>query len=146
MCCATRYIYVSSTRTIGMEHEPLDGMRVDVYRNLDTGGLSVMNRETDSDDYGTVVANIDEIVIDDPSFVVQQAGRQRVLDEQRKNVHAFVRGCVDCETVVNDAESVAVTYDPYQMAQFQTVEDGCVIESADVARVTPGGVVAEVSA
>ena len=63
-----------------------------IYRNLKTGGFSVMNR-------GLVVDHGDHYVItphasndDEVRFVVRQSGRERVLHEGQKNVHAFVVG------------------------------------------------------
>lgn len=41
---------------------------------------------------GGRVAHADSLLMRDVDFAVQKAGRQRVIDEGRKNVHAFVRG------------------------------------------------------
>lgn len=41
---------------------------------------------------GGKVAHADSLLMRDVDFAVQKAGRQRVIDEGRKNVHAFVRG------------------------------------------------------
>lgn len=63
-----------------------------VYRNTKTRGFSVMNR-------GVVVDHGDHYIItphasnsDEVRFVVRQGGRERVLHEGQKNVHAFVVG------------------------------------------------------
>lgn len=58
---------------------------VRVYRNLTRGCLSVMRR-------GLVVAHVESVALHGARFVVQEAGRQRVLRDRRKNVHAFVEG------------------------------------------------------
>jgi hypothetical protein len=63
-------------------------VNVEVYRNLNTGTLSV--RRTGKG--GKVFSRPLVAFVRDPKLVVQPAGRERVLKEKRKNVHAFVRG------------------------------------------------------
>ncbi len=65
-------------------------MKVKVYRNLHKDCYSVMAAE--GPNYGRVIAHRDRVVLRNATFTVSQAGRQRVLDTGRKNVHAFVRG------------------------------------------------------
>ena len=60
-------------------------MRVDVYYNLHKHCWSVRHK-------GKVVAHLDEVFLTDVEFVVQPAGRAKVISEGRKNVHAFARG------------------------------------------------------
>lgn len=70
------------------------GERVEVYRNLTRGCLSVRHR-------GRVVYHLEEhedITLEDCKLVVQPAGRQRVLDEGRKNVHAYISGTLMLHT------------------------------------------------
>lgn len=66
------------------------GSRVFVYRNLHTGCWSIKSKET-----GRVVAHADRVELSDARFKVSEAGRQRVLQEQRKNVHAGVEGTLE---------------------------------------------------
>jgi len=61
-----------------------DGVSVDVYRNLHKNTWSIRSRTT-----GRVVEHSDNVLVRAAKFVVQPAGRKRVLQEQRKNVHAF---------------------------------------------------------
>ena len=65
-------------------------MKVDIYRNLHKDCWSVRSRERSN--YGRVVGHVHCAVLKDAKFVVSQAGRDRVLREKRKNVHAVVRG------------------------------------------------------
>lgn len=60
---------------------------VEVYRNLHNGKLSVRDSKTKR-----VLAHCDEVTLAGVAFKVSQAGRERVLREKRKNVHAFVCG------------------------------------------------------
>ena len=62
-------------------------MRVEVYFNLHKHVFSVRSARS-----GRVILHTDRVHIRNPEFVVRQGGRQRVLKERKKNVHAFVRG------------------------------------------------------
>ncbi len=61
--------------------------QVEVYRNLHNGRLSIRDAKTK-----LVVGHADRVKLVDVTFHVSQAGRERVLREKRKNVHAVVRG------------------------------------------------------
>lgn len=70
-------------------------MKVDVYYNLNKGSknkpcYSVKSRE--KDDYGKVVLHACELLVKDCKFVVRPSGHQRALEQEQRNVHAFVRG------------------------------------------------------
>ena len=62
-------------------------MRSEIYRNLRTGTWS---RRED----GLVVDHPEVVELRDVEFRVRPGGRDRVRDEERKNVHAFVIGNV----------------------------------------------------
>jgi hypothetical protein len=64
-------------------------MRVQVYRNLNNGLISIQDLST-----GLVLGHASAIDLQEANFIVREAGRQQVIREQRKNVHAFVRGKV----------------------------------------------------
>lgn len=99
----------------------LAGTDVDVYYNLHKHVFSVRDRKS-----RLVVAHAKAIDIRDVTFRVSEPGRQRVLRERKKNVHAFVRGTVfdygnatdreRCEAW--DAETVTVRYNPYEGQHF----------------------------
>lgn len=65
-------------------------MKVACYKNLHNGMFSIQCRE--GENYGRVIAHAKKVFIGDPSFVVREKGRQKVLNERKKNVHAFVVG------------------------------------------------------
>ena len=92
-------------------------MRVDVYFNIRKNKLSVKSREPLH--YGKVINHVDTILLDDCTFIVQKAGRNRVLKEKRKNVHAFVRGNI-CrkENLIKSANCRVVKYNPYLYGSF----------------------------
>lgn len=59
------------------------------YRNLRRKGVVWSVRDVKT---GLVLERVGFIMLDKPELKVSQAGRKRVLKEQRKNVHAGVRG------------------------------------------------------
>ena len=61
--------------------------RVKVYFNLNLDCLSVIDAET-----GLLYCHAHRVELHDAKFRVQEAGRQRVLRDKRKNVHAYVVG------------------------------------------------------
>lgn len=102
------------------------GLLVDVYLNLHRPGfLSI--RAAEGPDKGRVIAYSTAIELEGCQFRVSEAGRQRVLRECRKNVHATVRGrvvqvCTDAvpsrRLVSKASRALAdgakdVTYNPY---------------------------------
>ena len=115
-------------------------MRVEVYRNLHTGKMSV--RECG----GKVLTHADEVFIANPQFVVQPAGRAKVLREQRKNVHAFVRGDLRGFSIGTNkgfdgyTNWDQVTYNPYRFDSFVDKETESPVQSAAKSVVTTRGV------
>lgn len=90
-----------------------------VYRNLHRECWSVRLR-------GRVVAHEQDVWIHTAQFKVSEPGRQRVLREKRKNVHAFVSGR---RTIASRPWSsatdlygkpVCVKYNPYKSGHFYT--------------------------
>ena len=72
--------------------------------------------------------------IKDPEFVVRQSGRERVLREGKKNVHAFVRGEATCFTDFEYEKCPtldSIRYNPYKYAGFVRMPDEKLVHSAD---------------
>ena len=90
-------------------------MRVEVYKNLHTGTWSVRQCST-----GLVIDHPTSAIISGAEFVVQPSGRDRVLRERVKNVHAFVRGVITQEATPQDSLLLLeeITYNPYKMSSF----------------------------
>jgi hypothetical protein len=89
------------------------GQKVFVYFNLHKKIFSVKDVKT-----GLVVAHTESINLTDCTFKVSEAGRQRVLKEQRKNVHAGVVGHYEPESKWFDTQA---TYNPYKYNSFVEV-------------------------
>lgn len=105
----------------------------DVYFNLHKHVWSVRTK-------GKVKHHVDIVVFNEgANFVVQPAGRKKVLEEKRKNVHAFVRGDVTIisadlkkwQKYVADINTRLVSYNPYKADHFYYVDNGEEVESAE---------------
>ena len=87
---------------------------VEVYRNLQKNCLAVRQG-------GIVKYHTNYVFLRDVKFTVSQAGRNRVLREKRKNVHAFIRGTLAIpKTLPKEIENqfTPVTYNPYKHHAF----------------------------
>ncbi len=107
------------------------GVLVFVYYNLTKKCFSVKSIETNR-----VISHTNEIVLRDCQFKVSEKGRQRVLREQCKNVHAGVRGIVCDKDVFYDSPyymTYGVTYNPYEKGYFVVRLTQRIIQSCEVA-------------
>lgn len=104
-------------------------MRVFIYFNLHRKCWSV--KALEGSQRGRVVAHAEAFKVEGAAFKVSEAGRQRVIREQRKNVHAGVVGklvdlvpLAEGRTLAEPQGSVAVTYNPYKGPTFVTRDLG----------------------
>ena len=98
---------------------------VQVYRNLHKDhkaawdGFPVYSVRGDD---GLVKRHTSHLVIHDCVFRVGKKGNQRVRDEKRKNVHAFIRGYLwdgkISEDIANSNIWDNVSYNPYKSNTF----------------------------
>ena len=96
-------------------------MKVAVYYNLHKHVFSLQSRN--KEDYGRVIGHTDHVILKNVKFIVREAGRNKVLKEKRKNVHAYVVGEI---TDSHPDVSTMVSYNPYKKATFfnkETNED-----------------------
>lgn len=133
-------------------------MKIDVYRNLNNGLLSVVYK-------GKVVGHCDMIRLAHAGLRVSEAGRRRVIMEMRKNVHAFVSGdpisvrgfrpykgrslkihrqaeLASAQMAVlmgSKTDSRNVTYNPYKHDSFVDKATGEPVHHADVVDVRSDG-------
>jgi hypothetical protein len=94
----------------------VDGQQVELYRNLHNKRISVRDAKTK-----LVLGHADEVMLTGAQFLVSEAGRQRVLREDRKNVHAVVRGTLVLpfgRASDGFAAPVRVTYNPHKYSSF----------------------------
>ena len=78
-----------------------------VYRNLHRGGYSIKQ-------CGLVVGHCEQLTLSKCKLIVSESGRQRVIKNKQKNVHAFVSGYVCSEHVLTNE----LTYNPYRFSSF----------------------------
>lgn len=70
---------------------------------------------------GRVVAHATRVTLASVRFRVSEAGRQRVLRDKRKNVHAYVTGDLASDIAVDDVyEQGFAKYNPYVNTMFVT--------------------------
>lgn len=91
-------------------------MRVFVYRNLHKQTWSVKALEGPAK--GRVIAHSDHVLLWDAEGKVSEAGRQRVLAEKRKNVHAGIVGELVSLQADPQFRGTEITYNPYKFDQF----------------------------
>jgi len=93
------------------------GYRVMVHYNLHKHTFSITHK-------GLVISHADYVKLHDVEFRVRQGGREKVIKEKRKNVHAFVIGTLieyckyPCESLPSEPNSDIVTYDPYKYNSY----------------------------
>lgn len=101
-----------------------NGQRIKVYFNLHNKKYSAVAMS--GSDKGRVLGHFDEVVLDKVSFVVSEAGRQRVIREKKKNVHAYAIGTLwkTYQTLMGQSRIVGskLRYNPYKMSQFHVNE------------------------
>jgi hypothetical protein len=101
--------------TIESDFQDIAGMRVAVYYNVHRKLFSIKALEGKSK--GRVVAHIGDLALRDASFKVSEAGRERVLREGIKNVHAYIVGIL---AYPNGTASKGnrVEYNPFKFSSF----------------------------
>ena len=116
--------------------------RVQVYYNLHKKCLSIRHK-------GKVIEHAQEVTLTDARFHVQQAGRERVLKQKRKNVHAYISGklkesfwFIQSPKYIWTAKQ-RVTYNPYKYKNFvdkETLKPGASAEVVHISgkRITAG--------
>lgn len=90
-------------------------MKVFVYFNLHKKCWSV--KALEGERKGLVIAHANELALEHCQFKVSEAGRQRVLAERRKDVHAGVVGYVS-EGFDPGLCTNPISYNPYKAGHF----------------------------
>lgn len=98
-------------------NEEFIGLRVMVYYNLHKKTFSVTYD-------GRVILYADYVNLRNVEFRVREGGKERVRQEMRKNVHAFVIGDLmdyceyPCESMPEETNDRIITYNPYKYDSF----------------------------
>lgn len=99
-----------------IKHKTFEGV-VQVYYNINLSRklkqplFSIRDVKTQK-----VIGHDTNIVIENAIFKVSEKGRQRVLKERKKNVHALIQGKLVHTTTTTQANEV--TYNPYKHSTF----------------------------
>ena len=101
--------------------------QVRIYFNLRTKTLSL---QTKVNGQWKVTAHPFTAYLKNVKFKVSEAGRQRVLQQKRKNVHAWVTGEL-IEKLPDHGPFDSARYNPYELEKFQS--NGKYIDKADFA-------------
>ena len=113
--------------------------QVRVYFNLHKKVFSVQEKVNGS---WKVVEHTKDIFLRNVSFKVSEAGRQRVLKEKKKNVHAFIVGerfpFIPKSFVYRDE----VSYNPYKAGNFMVTKEDKPVDKAKYVTIISGKVIA----
>ena len=90
-------------------------MEIKVYYNRHKRCLSIQEKV---DGTWRVVRYAEQCIVKNAKFKVSEAGRQRVLKEQRKNVHAVIVGEELNQITYSKVPKASVTYNPYKAKTF----------------------------
>lgn len=103
-------------------------MRHFCYFNLHKFVFSVRNQKT-----RLVEHHSNTVILSDCKLKVSQKGRERVLKEKRKNVHAGIEGVLcGFETSHDLNEFVELTYNPYKYSGFVVKATGEAVAGASL--------------
>lgn len=111
-------------------------MRVKVYFNLHKNLFSIVALEGQKK--GRVISHTDTIDLKNCRYRVQKAGRERVIREKRKNVHAYIVGYMTNidDDFAKDNMTKEITYNPYKSAYFVNKNDNLAVHNSDYCRLS----------
>jgi hypothetical protein len=84
---------------------------IKVYRNLHRNCYSVKQGNL-------VVAHCYTLTLSRVTFTVNEKNRQKVLATKQKNVHAYVKGYLESNTMDSNQLFNEITYNPYKYNSF----------------------------
>ena len=91
------------------------GQRIRIYRNLNNGRMSIQQKPERS---WLVTGHVTDCIIRDVRFHISESGRQRVINDRRKNVHAWGEGILIAQAEPDIFAPVELAYDPYTNRSF----------------------------
>ena len=112
---------------------------VRVFRNWKRDCYNIMRD-------GRVLASAKQVRLTAVEFLVRESGRQRMLRQGRRNVHAYAIGRLVDYTHPGDLRDLdklagrAVFYNPYRCSTFVDDESGCSVTHAAQAHLDEGGI------
>jgi hypothetical protein len=115
------------------------GDNVDCYRNLNSKNMFSI-RQCSGPNKGKVTGLSPAVILENPQLIVSTAGRNRVIREGVKNVHAQVRGkfidCFDAPARIEKIpEHIFASYAPYFSPDFFVCEPSSFANRVEFKRV-----------
>lgn len=118
-------------------------MRAFIYRNVHKHCYSVRNEKL-----GRVTKHTASVLMKDATLVVSKAGRERVLREKQKNIHAGIRGelvavgsaAITERRRLDSKDWTQVYYNPFKVETFVEKATNMPIFKADYVLLTSEGV------
>lgn len=104
-------------------------MKNRIYYNLHKKCLSVQTKVGSS---WRVTDHVSIIYLKNVKFKVSEKGRQRVIHEKRKNVHAFIEGELYLCGYKKLQIISQITYNPYEYETFVNIKTKKPVYSADL--------------
>lgn len=99
-----------------------EGQKVRVYKNLTNGLWSIKDLAN-----GYVLGHAEHVVLVNCNFVVSEKGKERVVRERKKYVHAFVEGEFESTSMsainLKEIDYHDVTYNPFKEGYFTLKSD-----------------------
>ena len=128
-------------------------MNVSIYRNLHNGLISIKSASS-----GLVLGHAKSVDIAWADFVVHEAGRQRVLKDKQKNVHAYVKGLLLNTSgfkpykgrsigpvygaILQSHKDIVISYNPYKAPHFVIKGTSDKVSKASLCTVSCDGIIA----
>jgi len=128
-------------------------MQVSIYRNLHNGLISIKSASS-----GLVLGHAKSVDVAWADFVVNEAGRQRVLRDKQKNVHAYVKGLLlntsgfkpykgrSIGPVYGALDTIhkatVVSYNPYKAPHFVIKGTSDKVSKASLCTISHDGIIA----
>ena len=128
-------------------------MNVSIYRNLHNGLISIKSASS-----GLVLGHAQSVDVAWADFVVNESGRQRVLKDKQKNVHAYVKGLLlntscfkpykgrSIGPVYGALDTIhkatVVSYNPYKAPHFVIKGTSDKVSKASLCTVSHDGIIA----
>jgi hypothetical protein len=115
-----------------------EGQKVSAFWNLHHHVFSLQSNVTEEGKRKTlVISHCNGVILKDVTFVVRKAGRERVLKERQKNIHAFVKGEFVGETDFLQELSIGAGmreayYNPFKQDCFTDKETGAKLFGAEI--------------
>ena len=112
---------------------------VRVFRNWKRGCYNIMQN-------GRLLASAKQVRLSGVEFLVRESGRARMLQQGRRNIHAYAIGRLVDYTHPSDTHDLdritgrSIFYDPYRFASFVDGDTEAPVTSAETAHFDEHGV------